>query len=134
MIVEQLHKLANNDPNIIFTGHVEGEQLQELYSNAYLFVSPMKVKGLPLTVLEARSFGRCVVSSDIDQTQKAYDYTIRFQNGNAADLSLVIEDLLGNKLKVAQPGRESRRYIHRNHSWKEVAERFEKIYNELAGR
>jgi glycosyltransferase involved in cell wall biosynthesis len=50
---------------IIFTGYVHGELLQELYSNAYCYVHPSTVEGLPFTLLEAVSYGNCVIASDI---------------------------------------------------------------------
>jgi glycosyltransferase involved in cell wall biosynthesis len=44
---------------------VYGDALQELYSNAALFAIPSLLEGLPLSLLEAISYGRSVVASDI---------------------------------------------------------------------
>jgi glycosyltransferase involved in cell wall biosynthesis len=59
---EQLHALSNNHPNIVFTGFVSGELLEELFSNAYLYVLPSEIEGLSLSLLEAMSYRRCVVT------------------------------------------------------------------------
>ena len=57
--------MAGDDPNIIFTGFVSGQTLEEIYSNAYVYVLPSKLEGMPLSLLEAMSYGNCVIGSDI---------------------------------------------------------------------
>lgn len=51
--------------NVIMPGVVKGEKLWELYSHAALFVLPSSHEGLPITLLEAMSFKRKVLASDI---------------------------------------------------------------------
>ena len=64
---EALQKLAANNPNILFTGFVQGRPLEELYSNAYLYILPSDLEGMPLSLLEAMSYGNCCVTSDIEE-------------------------------------------------------------------
>jgi glycosyltransferase involved in cell wall biosynthesis len=61
-----LRKLAENTPSIIFTGYRFGEVLQELYSNARAFVAASELEGLPITLLEALSYGLMCITSDIE--------------------------------------------------------------------
>lgn len=63
--VEELHQLGKADPRVLFTGYVYGEVLDELYSNAAGFVLPSLLEGLPLTLLEAASYGTPVIASTI---------------------------------------------------------------------
>jgi len=63
--VDELHQLAKGDPRVLFTGYVYGEVLDELYSNAAGFVLPSLLEGLPLTLLEAASYGTPVIASTI---------------------------------------------------------------------
>ena len=83
----KLKKLANNNENIIFTGFVKGRELEELYSNAYLYVLPSDLEGMPLSLLEAMSYGNCCLTSDIPECSNVIDnYGITFkfnQNGLA---------------------------------------------------
>ena len=57
-------ELAKADDRIIFTGFVQGQLLDELYSNAYIYTLPSDLEGMPLSLLEAMSYGNCCVVSD----------------------------------------------------------------------
>jgi glycosyltransferase involved in cell wall biosynthesis len=56
---------AAEDPRVLLPGYVFGDTLAELYSNAAAFVQPSDLEGLPITLLEAASYGTPIVASDI---------------------------------------------------------------------
>lgn len=65
--MKELLELAKADDRIIFTGFVQGQLLDELYSNAYTYTLPSDLEGMPLSLLEAMSYGNCCVVSDIPE-------------------------------------------------------------------
>jgi glycosyltransferase involved in cell wall biosynthesis len=60
---EVLEKAAGNV--VVLTGFQRGLALQELYSNAGIFVLPSSHEGMPIVLLEALSYGLPVIASDI---------------------------------------------------------------------
>ncbi len=56
---------ARVNGNVIFTGFIEGDQLQELYSFARLFILPSHNEGYPLVLLEAANYQLPILASDI---------------------------------------------------------------------
>lgn len=65
--MKELKELAKDDKRIIFTGFVQGQMLEELYSNAYIYTLPSDLEGMPLSLLEAMSYGNCCLVSDIQE-------------------------------------------------------------------
>lgn len=63
----ELNLSAKENEKIIFTGFVQGDLLRELYSNAYVYVLPSDLEGMPLSLLEAMSFSNCCLTSDIGE-------------------------------------------------------------------
>lgn len=63
----QLLELADGDKRIVFTGYVYGQEIQELYSNSYIFALPSNLEGMANALLEAMSYGNCCLISDIPE-------------------------------------------------------------------
>jgi glycosyltransferase involved in cell wall biosynthesis len=58
-------KQTANKNDVILTGFIKGESLNEIFSHAALFVMPSFHEGLPIALLEALSYDIDVLVSDI---------------------------------------------------------------------
>lgn len=86
--MDELKEQAGGDERVIFTGFVDGALREELYSNACLFVLPSDLEGMPLCLLEAMSYGNCVITSDIEEcTNVIHDNGISFRKSDVDDLA-----------------------------------------------
>lgn len=85
--MKELKELAKDDKRIIFTGFIQGQMLEELYSNAYIYTLPSDLEGMPLSLLEAMSYGNCCLVSDIQEcTEVVEDKALIFKKSNVQDL------------------------------------------------
>jgi glycosyltransferase involved in cell wall biosynthesis len=131
--VSRLHREKTD--KIILGGYVDEELKEELFSCAYLFVLPSEVEGLPHTVLEALSYGKCVLTSDIPENKEASGpWGITFKNKNVEDLREKLKLLLERKELVNSKNKERMEYIERNYSWDNTTDDLEKIFWECCSK
>ena len=124
-----LKDMAGGDSRIIFTGFVQGKLLQELYSNACLYVLPSDLEGMPLSLLEAMSYGNCCVVSDIPEcTEVVEDKALRFPKGDVVGLGTLLQRLLDEPETVERYRREASDFICGKYSWDEVVDRTMELY------
>ena len=120
------------DPSVVFCGYVYGEELDSLYRDAYLCVFPSLLEGMPLTLLEALSYGQAVLASDIPEHREVLkDQGAYFHSQSAADLSEKLKLLLSDKNSF--PGNPSTRrdLVAQNFSWDKAVDALETIYREV---
>lgn len=127
--MKELRVLAQKDDRIIFTGFVQGEILEELYSNAYLYTLPSDLEGMPLSLLEAMSYGNCCLTSDIPEcTEVVEDKAVTFGKGMVEDLKAKLQELCDDQDKVDSYKEEAADYICEKYSWDHVMLETLKIY------
>jgi len=116
-------------PNVLFTGTVTGRTLEELFSNAYVYVLPSDVEGLPHTLLQALSYGRCVVASDIAPNVEALGGCgLTFAAGRPDELRKRLQHVLESPRFVAEQADVARTRTREHYSWDFVVSRLEAIY------
>lgn len=126
---KELKELAAGDDRIIFTGFVQGKVLEELYSNAYIYCLPSDLEGMPLSLLEAMSYGNCCLVSDIDECKEVVeDKGVTFQRGNVDSLREKLEWLLGDKEAVEKYKNEAGEFICNKYNWDDVVEKTMRAY------
>ena len=127
--VKELKQLAAGNPNIIFTGFVQGRELEELYSNAYLFCLPSDLEGMPLSLLEAMSYGNCCIVSDIAECKGVVeDKAFSFKRGNIEELRKVLQKLSDHPDMVCAMKKDAADFICSKYNWDESVEKLLAIY------
>ena len=124
-----LEELASGDDRIIFTHFVQGRKLEELFSNAYLFVLPSDVEGMAISLLEAMSYSNACLVSDIpENTEVVGDCAETFVHGNVEDLVSKIQEMLDDDAKIQRLKARSQSYICEKYSWDKVVTETIKAY------
>lgn len=126
---QQLHRQSGADARIVFTGFVQGQVLQELYSNAYIYVLPSDVEGMPLSLLEAMSYGNCCLTSDIEECASVIaDAGVTFEKGNVSDLAAKLRVLCGEPKKVMAYRRGAADHVLQQYNWDDITLKTLELY------
>ena len=116
-------------PKVVFLGFMQGTALRSLYAHAELFVLPSEVEGLSVSVLEAMSYGRCVLVSDVPECREVIgDAGVTFKSKDAADLREKLRFLLQNPDTARQIGLRGRQRVEREYNWDTIMKTVEDTY------
>jgi len=130
--VDELKVLANDNPKIIFTGYQQGEMLDQLFANAAFIVHPSESEGLPLTVLEAMSYGKTVLASDIPENMEILrGFGFSFRNKSISDLKRKLSFLLARPTLLKTTGQQAKHYVLANYHWDDIAAKTSQLYERL---
>lgn len=127
--VNKLKKSAEGNKNIIFTDNQSGQILAELFSNACFFIHPSESEGLSLALLEAMSYKKAALVSDIPENIEAIGCAeFTFENKNANDLREKMEFLLNNPVLAQKRGVLNKERVIKFYSWENIAKETVKVY------
>ena len=125
----ELKELAKGDDRILFTGFVQGAVLDELYSNAYIYTLPSDLEGMPLSLLEAMSYGNCCLVSDIPECAEVVeDKALIFKKADVKDLQSKLQDACDHSEKVDAHKKQAADFICKKYNWDEVVQETMKLY------
>lgn len=126
---KELRELAKGDERILFTGFVQGKELDELYSNAYVYTLPSDLEGMPLSLLEAMSYGNCCLVSDIDECASVVeDKAFVFRKSDVKDLKEKLQTACDYPAMVHQYKEQATDFICGKYNWNEVTAKTLKLY------
>lgn len=126
---EELKELATGDDRIIFTGFVQGQLLDELYSNAYIYTLPSDLEGMPLSLLEAMSYGNCCLTSDIAECAEVVeDKAVVFKKSDVENLAEKLQMLCDDVELVRKYRSEAADFICDKYNWDDVTEQTLELY------
>ncbi len=126
--VKSLKDFAKENKDIVFTGFQSGKPLEDLFLNCLAVVHPSESEGLPIAVLEAMSYGKVVLASDIPENMELVkDFGMHFRNKDIDDLTNQIEALVTKKDLVVQ-GLTAKKFVEEQYNWEKIAIQVRQLY------
>jgi glycosyltransferase involved in cell wall biosynthesis len=130
---QHLLDLAKGDERIRFIGRVQGRLLEELFSNAALFVQPSELEGLSIGLIEGMSYGIQCLASDIPENCEVVgDAGLLFRNKDVADLERQLARVLSDITAGFQRAALGRQRVQALFSWERVVDQLEALYERVA--
>jgi glycosyltransferase involved in cell wall biosynthesis len=131
--VDQLRK--HQSEKVLFLDWVHGSALDELLTNAALFVLPSDLEGLSLALLDAMGAAVCVLTSDIAENREVIASTgFTFHAGDANDLARMLRLLLSDTGARILAGRDAQARVRERYLWPRIAAEIGHSYGELTER
>lgn len=134
LYLRELKNKASCIPTIIFTGPVQGQEKYELLSNCLAFITPSRNEGLPITLLEALSMGKCGIASDIAAHREVIQDGISgflFDSSIKEDFLSVVKNMLAlSDDRISSIGEVARQSVTKIYNWERTTDLFEKIYSD----
>lgn len=113
-----LKRAGADDMRIKFIGYITGDEIGELYSNAYIFTLPSNLEGMANTLLESMSYGCCCLVSDIpENTEVVKDKAACFKKSDEEDLYKKLQHLLDNPDIVEDYKSTAADYVLKRYNW-----------------
>jgi glycosyltransferase involved in cell wall biosynthesis len=116
-----------------FLGWVDNEKKSAAFNNSDVFVLPSYAEGLPISILEAMSYGKAVIATDVggvSEVVRENENGILIEPGNLIQIRQAINNLLDHKNLVDEFGSVSEK-IAQAYLPGEVIKKLEEIYNTL---
>ena len=117
---------------VTFVGQVFGPEKDAAFRDASAFILPSYSEGLPMTVLEAWSYGLPVMMTAACNLPKG------FSSGGAFEISTVpnemaasIGTVLGDPGQLANAGARGRQLVESDHSWLAIGRAMTAIYRDI---
>ena len=127
--LRQLQNLAAGEDRILFTGFVQGKLRDELYSNAYVYTLPSDLEGMPLSLLEAMSYGNCCLVSDIPECAEVVeDKAVLFRKSDVDNLRQKLQTLCDQPETASQYKANAAQFILNKYGWDDVVEKTLALY------
>ncbi len=132
LYVKYLHGLAQNHSNIVFTGAVYKDDKNKLFEKCFAYCIPSTTEGLPTTLIEAMSYKRICIASDIPGNREALkDSGVWCKAENVEDLSDKLCFVAKEYKAILWQEQYNYQRVKENFTWDIVAEKYIKYVNSI---
>ena len=106
------------DDEISFVGQVFGADKDAAFRAAAAFILPSYSEGLPMTVLEAWSYGLPVLMTSACNLPKGFTAGAAFEIAtDPATMAVAMADVLNDEARLADAGARGRALVETDHGW-----------------
>jgi glycosyltransferase involved in cell wall biosynthesis len=129
----KLVELADNNPNILFTGVLRGKYLAEVIRGSGLFVLPSQLEGLPLAMLEAMNEGIPILASDIPPHQQLLKSNrgVMFETNNLDDCIEKLAWATDHPEALLASAGKAKEYVHQHCGWSKIVKDNLDLYRQM---
>lgn len=129
--VKEIREMAADDSRILFIGFVQGDLYESVFSNAYVYVLPSDLEGMPLSLLEAMSYGNCCLVSDIPEcVEVVEEHGVIFERSNVEALREALQRLADRPELVQEYRDKAANYICQKYSWDDAVKQTLALYRQ----
>lgn len=131
-----LKKSLNSEQKnkVEFIPHLSKIKLQEYLSQCSIFVLPSLFETFGIVLIEAMASGKPVIASDIPGPRHIIQHGVNgflFEKGNEEELIKYLKLLIENDNLRKEMGKNARKTVEDNYSFKKVAEAYLKVFNDI---
>lgn len=138
-LIKQKTQELGLQQQVIFTGRVPHDQVQNYYNQVDIFVYPrlsMRLTDLvtPLKPLEAMAQGRLVIASDVGGHKELIEHQRNgylFKANDVDDLAATVLSLLDQPQQWEKLRQAGRSYVEQTRNWIKSVDNYKNIYSQL---
>ena len=120
------------DERVLLPGPIYGEGYRQLLFNCRSYIHATEVGGTHPALVEAMGASRPVLYYDTPENREvAGGVGSRFSFGGDDNLETVIHSVIDDEERLHEMGRLSTRRVEERYRWSDVADRYEKVLEEL---
>ncbi len=118
--------------NVVLTGYLDDESLQQMYKNALFSVYPSLYEGFGIPPLESMSYGCPVIASDIPGLRETSGDAALYANSlDVADITLKMDLLIRDAELRDELGKKGREQV-KKYSWNKSAQQLIELVKQFS--
>jgi glycosyltransferase involved in cell wall biosynthesis len=130
-----LRELASDCPNVVFTGSVFDADKDTIFRSAWAYCLPSTLEGLPISLLEAMSYGKICIASDIKANKEALGESgIWVRPENAEDITTQLENLYEHYENFVWQKEANQKRCAEFFSWENKATEYISFVNDIKNK
>lgn len=128
-----LKGLTDNNPNIIFTGIVMGDDKETLLKNCYANCLVSSSEGMPISLLEAMIYAKPCIVTDIPATKEIIEEPLGYwcKVGDIETLSTQMSVIEREYETAKAKGIKLKENVESNYLWEKVAKKYIEYLNSI---